>query len=174
MDELKREITISNAYNKFAKTVLAMILPQLPQFIGKKIFLADGSRAKLFTANFYGREDLKIEGMHVSVQNCYLHEKYKKLQLSLRISCNGGSYEVKPTTGWTKYVGVDFELGTCNDGQTLDSVDTLENIVKMYGLDNVIDFNEEMQKIKTYKELEKQAEEAKRKIKVGAEYYKYL
>jgi len=174
MDELKREITISNAYNKFAMQVLAMVLPQLPQFIGKKIFTADGSRAKIFNINL---NDVKIEpiaGMFVQVQNCFLTEKYKKLQLCLKISCNGGSYDVRPATGWTKYTGKDIEIGVCNNGQVLDLVDTLENIVKMYGFDTVLNYDEEIEKIKTFRALEKQANEAKSKIKVGAEYYKYL
>lgn len=174
MEDLKREITIGNAYNIFAKKAIAIVLPQLAQFIGKKVFTADGSKAKIFNIDLSKITIDPIEGMHTMVQNCYLTTKYNKLCLVLKISCNGGSYDVRPQTAWTKYVGTDIEIGQSKDGQIIDSIDTIENIVKLHNLDNIINLEEEIEKINTYKSLEKQAEEAKRKIKVGAEFYKYL
>jgi acyl carrier protein len=174
MEDLKREITIGNAFNIFAKKAIAIVLPQLAQFVGKKVFTANGDKAKIFNIDLSKITIDAIEGMHTMVQNCYITTKHGKLCLVLKICCNGGSYDVKPATGWTRYVGVDVEIGLSKDGQIIDSIDTIENIVKLHNLDNFINLEEEIEKINTYKTLEKQAEEAKRKIKVGAEFYKYL
>jgi hypothetical protein len=174
MENLKREITIGNAFNILAKKAIAIILPQLAQFVGKKVFTADGSKAKIFNIDLSKITIDAIEGMHTMVQNCYLTTKHNKLYLVLKISCNGGSYDVKPNTAWTKYVGVDIELGQSKDGQIIDSINTIDEVIELHNFNNIINLEEEIEKINVYKELEKQAAEAKRKIKVSAEFYKYL
>ena len=174
MENLKRQIILDNAYNVFAKKAIAIILPQLTQFVGKKIFTANGDKAKIFSIDKSAVLIDKIEGMTLLVQNCYLTAKNGKLKLILKIAANGGNHDVRPSTAWCKYVGIDFDLGLSNDGQILDSLNTLEDIINLHNLNSIINFDEEIEKIKVFRALEKQAETARRNIKVDAELYKYL
>lgn len=174
MKDLKLEITAKNALNKFCKEMLAKVLPQLPVYVGKKVFLADGGKAKNFIVDLQGEPD-PIAGMFVKTHRCYLTSEYGKMVLKISICLNGGSYEAKPfSTAFTKYIDRDIQLGECKDGQILGTLDTLDNIVKCYGFNQILDFDAELVKIKEYKALLRKAEEAKEKIKVSSDYYKYI
>lgn len=171
--DFEREIITKNAFKKYAKKAIAEYLPKLEQFIGKKIFLADGSKAKIFNVKCETPVE-KIEGMFVSVQIISIKTAYRQIELTIRLCFNGGSYDVNPATGWTKYVDTQFTIGKSEDGQILDSIESIEDIVKLYNLEDIIDFQEEMEKVKKYKDLQKQADNAKSAIKIDANYYKYL
>jgi len=174
MKALKLEITAKNALNKFCKDALAKVLPQLTPFVGKKVFLADGSKAKNFIIDT-AVEPEKIEGMNVEPTHCYLTAEYDRIELRVKLCLNGGSYEAKPvSTAFTKYIDCNIKVGTCKDGQILESVVNIFNIIKSHGFDEVVDFDDELVKIKEYKALLKKAEAAKDKIKVAGEYYKYI
>lgn len=174
MENLKREILAQQKLKNFAKKALAEILPQMAQFIGKKIFTTDGSKAKIFKLDPDKIAIEQTQGMHTMVQNCYIFARYGKLQLRICICMNGGSYDVKPSTNWTKYIDRDIEIGISEDGQIVDSLDTLENIIELHGLDKVINEEAEIMKIKQYKDLLKQAEDVKRTIVINKEFYQYL
>ncbi len=174
MENLKREILAQQKIKNFAKKALAEILPQMAQFIGKKIFLGDGSKAKIFNLNFSNIAIEQTPNMHTMVQNCYLKADYGKLVLRVKICLNGGNYDVRPSTAWTKYIDRDIEIGISKDGQIIDSLDTIEHIIELHGLNRVINEEAEIMKIKQYKALLKQAEDVKRTIVINSEFYEYL
>lgn len=174
MKELTLEIQAQNALKAFAKTILSAVLPQLTQFIGKKIFLGDGSKSKIFNIDINKFAPAPIKGMHVQAHATYLTNDYGKLQLKVGICLNGGSYDVTPKTAFCKYLDRQIELGILKDGQNLDSIIELDKIVKAYELDEVLDLSDELEKIATYRKLQTQADKSKELIKVDASFYKYL
>lgn len=169
MKELKLEILATNAIKEYAKIAIAHLLPQLNPFINKKVFLSDGSKAKGFNPTFATIKT--FEGMHVTAQS-YLKSHYGRLELRIKLCFNGGSHEER--TAFCKYVDMDYTIGESKDGQKIDSLYNLNAIIDNNKLNEVIDLNAELQKIAEYKELEEKANEAKRKIKVDANFYKYL
>ena len=171
---LKREIEASNILNSFTKKAIEKIMPQLISFINKKIFLADGSKAKNFVIDVSDLIVKKIEDASKSViQYCYLDKRNCMLNLEISLCHNGGSYEIKKSNSWTKYTKQSFELGLC-DGQILQSVKTIEEITKLYNLNEILDFENELSKIRQYKYLAEQAEKIRSTINVDAEFYKYI
>jgi hypothetical protein len=179
MKDLKLEIQSQTALKKFSKNIIMAILPQLSPFIGKKIFLGDGTSAKIFNLDMKGAakefQPEPIEGVaHIMVQLCYVFAKYDKLQLKISLCLSGGSYDTKPSTAFTKYAERTYELGVCQGDQVLVSVDTVENITRDYKLDDLLDLNKELTKIVEFQALQAKADEAKRQIKVPESYYKHL
>lgn len=168
--DLRIEVDAQNMLKKFAKIALAVILPSLDQFIGKKIFTVSGDKTKTYapTADIYRAlvpQPEAVGELKANIQNCYLDASYGRLELKLRLSFYGIS---------NKYLEKSLTLGEIKDGQTIDSLRTMEEIIKNNNLDELMNADEELQKVRTYKKLQEQADEAKSKIKVGYEFYKYL
>lgn len=171
--DFEREIITQNAFKQYAKKAIAEYLPKLEQFVGKKILLADGSKAKIF--NISGETPVeKIEGMFVSLQLFSIKSAYGQIELTISLCFSGGSYNVKPATAWTKYINKQFTIGKSQDGQILVSVENFEDIVKNYQLDDLMNFEQEIEKVRKYKNLQQQADDAKREIKIDSNFYKYL
>lgn len=168
--DLRIEIDAQNILKKFAKIALATILPSLQEFVGKKIFTATGDKTKAFspTAEIYRAlvpNPEPVGELKAQIQCLYLDARYGALNLEVKLSFYGIS---------TKYLDVSLEIGKSKDGQVIDSLKTLEEIIAVHKLEELMDADEEIKKIKTYKELQAQADAAKQKIKVGSEFYKYL
>jgi hypothetical protein len=169
--DFQYEIDAQNTLKNFAKQAIAIFLPKLAEFVGKKIFTASGEKTKAFVMDYEIIRSLvpqpqQLGDLKPQIQNCYLDTKYGclNLEISLCLYGNGGS----------KYTKRTVELGKSKDGQIIDSLNTYEDIVKMYGFDDLINAEEELQKIRKFKELEKQAQEAQSRIKVDVAFYKYL
>lgn len=169
--DFQYEIDAQNTLKAFAKQVIAIFLPKLAEFAGKKIFTASGDKTKAFAMDYEIVRSLipqpqQLGELKVQVQNCYLDTKYGNLsvEISLCFFGNGGS----------KYAKRSVTLGKSKDGQIIDSLDSYEDIVKSYGFDDMIDAKQEREKVRKFKELEKQAEEAQRQIKIDSAFYKYL
>ncbi len=173
MKSLELEIQAENSLKAYAKVLLAAILPQLAPFIGKKVFTSTGDKTKAFQSAFLLHIDMQkiqpapIEGIQVHSHATYLDFSYGKLILKIGVCLNVKS-------GFTKYASSTIDLGGMKDGQTLENLETLERIVGYHGLDNIINLEEELVKIKEYKALIGKADEIKRTIKVDASSYKYI
>ena len=144
-----------NKLKEKLKVVLASLLPQLTPLIGKKIFLAAGDNAKI------------LEGVALSARqfDCYLTNYYGKIALKFRlcITENGSSVYFERTV----------ELGEAKDG-ILSSVFELDKIIVDYALNAVLDEATERANITAYKEAQKTADIAKKKINVPTDIFKYL
>jgi len=171
--DLKIEIHTSNELNRCIKLELAHILPLLVKFIGKKIFTLKG-RAKTFEIDFSKSLPIAFEGGFVSIHRCYFTNKYNKLVLTYGLCFNGGSYDVKPSTAYTRYVDRDVEVGTLENNEKLINLFDVEGIVNSYGFNRVMNVDEELQAIEEYAKLKALTEQAKSKIKVSSDIYKYV
>lgn len=171
--DLKIEIHTSNEFNRVIKLELAHILPLLVQFIGKKIFTLKG-RAKIFEIAFNKPQVIPFEGGFAQIHRCYLTNSYNDLKLCFSICFNGGSYDTRPSTAYTRYVDREVAVGKLENNEKLIELFDLDNIIKDYRFDRVLNVDEELKAIEEYAKYKKLAEEAKNKIKVSSDIYKYV
>ncbi len=169
--DLKIEIHTSNQINILVKKEIAFLLPQLVKYLGKKIFTLKG-QAKSFVIAFDDSMPTPFEGGYVSKQGVYLDSSYNKLQLVYRLCFSGGSYEDR--TAYTKYVDRKIEIGEMENVDKLVKLYDLNQIVKSYELDKIINIDEEIKNIEAYAKLKEQANDAKRKINIPEEFYRYV
>ncbi len=172
MKALQREIEAKNALKAHAKNVFAHILPQLDKYLNKKIFDIKGNKIKSFVIDMgdikpYSPND--ANGEYVRNHVCYLSAKYNKIELKLSICLNGGDSDKH--TQYTKYKDMVYVFGECESNQVLTHIDTLENIIEWYRLNDVINLDAELAKIEEVKVLTEQIAKVKRTINIGSEYY---
>jgi len=168
--DLELEIYTKNEVNRICKAELINLYPQLLEFVGKKIFTQTGRSAK-FNPVFLKTEPKPFENGFASSQGCGLHDQYKNLELYIKICFNGGKYE--DHTYYCRYVEKSIWLGN-TDGFVLNSLESLENIIRLNGLDNNIDLDQELIKIDKYKELKAELDIVLNGIKVNHDNLKYL
>ncbi len=176
--DLKIEIHTNNEFNRVVKIELAHILPLLVKFVGKKIFTLKG-RAKTFEVEFAHINNkvaipVEFEKGHAMVYRCFFTNQYNKLTLRYCLCFNGGSYDTKPTTAYTKYVERDIELGILDNNEKLSALFDFDEIVSSYGFNRVLNVDEETKAIEDYAKYKVLAEQAKSKIKVSSDIYKYV
>lgn len=174
MNAIELNIKGKNVLRGYCKALVAHILPQLTQHVGKKIFTLSGKAAKfVIDLDSIPSPVTDTQGEFIKVTYCYLNSKWGQLVVNVSICINGGSYENR--TAYCEYFNREIGLGNLdNSGQILESVGILENIIKDYGFDEVTDFNAEIEKIKKYKALQAEADKVKNTIKISGELYKYL
>ncbi len=171
--DLKIEIYTSNEFNRCIKLELAHTLPLLVKFIDKKIFTLKG-RAKSFEIEFGNSSPIGFEGGFVTIARCYLSNKYNKLVLTYCLCFNGGSYDVRPSTAYTRYVERNVEIGTLENNEKLTSLFDFDELVNLYRFNRVLNLEDEIKAIEEYAKLKALTEEAKSKIKVSSDLYKYV
>ncbi len=172
-ETLSLEIHTQNEIKRLIKIELDYLLPQLKKYIGKKIFISTG-KSKLFNVEFTSAKPIGFKGGFAQVAGCRLDNSYNKLVLVFKICLNGGSYDVSPSTAYTKYSETWVELGVLNKNETLEIVFTTDEIIETHNLDQQLDLDTELYNINEYKILLEKADQAKRKINVAYEFYKYL
>lgn len=176
MDALKSlqlEIHAKNELNRLAILIIKNLLPQLPQYLGKKITIADGF-SKKFIVELFEPFVNNFEGGCAQIVGNRLDYQYDRLEIIIKLCFNGGSYEARPSTAYTKYIEKTFTIGDLENNEVLNSIFTLDKIIDTHKLTNVFDVETELAAINKYKELTQQLNDARRKIQVDAEYYKYL
>ena len=165
--EIRLDIVVRNEIKKLILNELPNLLPQLQNFLSKKIFFANGDKAKIFKITFTGKEPkpLNDEGF-AKLQNCYLSANRSYLILKIIICLNGDKY--------TRYENKTIELGLLESNQTLLSLSSIEEINQIFALCEILDFDIEVAKIKAYKAMQDQADKLKSTIRVRSEAYKYI
>jgi hypothetical protein len=168
-----KEIVIlaANLLNARTKEILAYELPHFLQFVGKDIIDAKGRiKAKYDHERLeFPREMFTEYGGYGISTSYFLDYKYNKLNLSVTVCINGGSYEVKPNTAFTHYAkGSETILNAINN-KLVDTVadrtlmnNEYDTTLDRSNLDKVYDFNEIQTKAL---ELEILAAEYKMKLK---------
>lgn len=180
MKKLERAIKGKNALNLYIIDVLNHVLPQLPQYMNKKVLTVNGDKSKLFVIDMGNilpfNSDIDIANGHlVKPHRCYITKGYgKTLKLNISICLSGGSNTVYPSTAYCEYFEREIEIANLNDENKLISIGNIDEIIENYGFDNFIDMDAEKVKIHKLKELEKQMEAIRDTIKVSPDYYKYL
>lgn len=171
--DLALEVHTTNEFNRVIILELAHILPLLVKFIGKKIFTLKG-RAKIFEVAFLNPKPIPFEGGFVSIQRCFFTNEYNELKLRFCLCFNGGSYDVRPSTAYTKYVEREVNVGKLENNEKLTSLYELKDIISSYGFDKVLNVEEEIKAIEEYAKLKELAEQAKSRIKVSSDMYRYI
>jgi hypothetical protein len=150
MKTLSQTIIGSNELKKRVKTELESLLPYLEKFMGKKIFLKDGSRAKGFDPSYIGYEYDKKQG--IGQHRCHLHtSRYggNDVVLDYSISLSVGQHTVE-------YFDLGIYLGKVDNDGKLIEVKTLDSLVNGWELDVVLDLQKCEDAIKRIHELEGQ------------------
>ena len=156
-----------NKLNEVLKSQIELIIPQLQKFIGKKIMLATGEHAKIFTVEIPKVEkDPNFSGTFLSPHRNHITQKYGDSLYFCFSICLGED-------GVANYFDRDIQLGVVKNG-ILESVESVEKIISDYKLDLVIDAEAEKAKITEYKRLQKLADTAKSLIKTEADIYKFM
>lgn len=174
LKSLKLEIHSKNESNRIILLIIANLLPQLAPFLNKKITTLSGFSKKFVMDFLKPKVNLFENEGFASIVGSYLDVKHNCLYLNLRLCFNGGSYDVQPTTAYTKYTEQRILLGNVINNETLTHITNFDDLVRVYGAENDLDIAKELAAIKVYKMLAEQLAEAKKDIKIDAEYYKYL
>ena len=171
---LKLEIHSKNESNRIILLIIANLLPQLVPFLDKKITTLNGFSKKFVMDFLKPKINLFENEGFGSIVMCRLDVKYNCLYLNLKLCFNGGSYEIQPVTAFTKYIEQSILLGNIINNEVLKDLTNFDELVRVYGIENNIQIEQELANIKIYKMLAEQLAEAKKAINVDAEYYKYL
>ena len=159
----KSSLTIAvegiNKRNEYSIKVLSESLPAMEKLIGQKILLADGSESAKFTLKS-GSIEKKEGGQHESYQHYYDVSEFS-VWLKVRICLNGGSYEDR--TAYTNYFEQSYYVGKVSN-QILIEVETLENQIKLYQLETLIDEVKVSLLVVKFKGEQEQADRTKQQI----------
>ena len=130
LTSLERAIYGTNLINRLTIENLKKVLPQLEAYKGKKICLANGSKAKIFNIELLSYTD--NNGQHLRT---YIHFEFygsvEKVSLFQDVTIkdknfDGGGYGVT-------YFKNDIYIGSMTNG-VLTDVETLQQIEHSYGL----------------------------------------
>lgn len=168
-EDLERYIHMHNEFYRIVSPVVEKYKEISKAFIGKKIETQSGLTVKfaeLFEGVKLSKENTKVKPFPgwnwAYVHRCYLSVDFNMLKLNIAFSfqsdVHGGIYKEH-----TFYFG---KVKNC----ILESID--ENC--RVGEDFELDYETELQKIKTFIVLREKADSAKDEINAGSETYKYL
>lgn len=133
LTSLERAVYGTNLINKLTIENVNKIIPQLQQFLNKKIELANGSKAKNFVIELHTFED-KNKGQNL---RSYLHFErnllYLKNDVTVKVkNYEGGGYGVD-------YYKNEIKLATTDNNGVLISIENIEQIIFSYELTKVFD-----------------------------------
>lgn len=162
---LKDAIFIHNEYKKIATPILEHIKKVCTNFIGKKIDTQKGLSAKFADAIKIDRESIKVNPLPgtkwANLHFLHVRNSYNDLSVEISLCFSDGS------TGCT-YEKHSYYFGKTENGVLL----SVNNDCEVYQV--TLDFDTELAKIKKFRELEKMAEDARDKILVSRDVYKYF
>ena len=130
LTSLERAIFGTNLINRLTIQNLKKVLPQLEAYKGKKICLANGSKAKIFNIDLLSYTDNNGQNLRT-----YIHFKFygsvEKVSLFQDVTIkdknyNGGGYGVS-------YYKNEINIGSMTNG-VLTDIETLQQIVQSYQL----------------------------------------
>lgn len=159
MDSLERKCYGLNKINELTKNQLLHVLPQLEQYVGKKVKLASNDKAKSFKVKLL---DVPYNSEQGSSYRKYLKFEYMRLNLFNDVTVADQQYE---DGGYgVSYYKKEVYLGVVNESGILTRTYTFEEIVESNGLDIVYDTNEVRAKQKQIEVLEEQIRALKYQI----------
>jgi len=126
LTSLERAVYGTNLINRLTIDNLTKVLPQLETYKNKKVCLVDGTKAKNFNVELLRYTDGNGQELrtHISFER---HSVYLKQDVTVKDrNYEGGGYGVT-------YFKTDIVIGSVDNG-VLKTVDSLQQIVKSYGL----------------------------------------
>ena len=159
MTPLARKCYGLNKINGLTRRNLKIILPQLEKYVGKKVKLATGDKAKSFKVDLLDVPFSPEDGASYRT-----HLKFEYMRLNLfndvtvkNVDYEGGGYGVS-------YYKKEPYLGIVNEDGILTRVYTFDEIVESSKLSVVYSEKDIQKKQKKLEELEKQVRELKYQI----------
>lgn len=143
---------------KLAELNLNNVLPQFQNFVGQKIYLANGDKSSKFNITMLNEQPNKFENEYASLQNCYIRKSYHSIYL--QISCC-----FKNTDSTCFYEELSIWVGDLNDGgQVLTQIRTEPYPFKTY------DIKEIQTLLKRKEELEKELSSVNSKLNMFKDF----
>ena len=157
---IKQNVTGVNLLNKCILSELDNLLPQLQNYVGKRILTQTGRSAKFV-----------IKHIEQTNLRCYLDISYYSIWLNCDVCTHNEPDKngVCSCTYFKKQIYLGVMLGT---GE-LKSIENLSTIDKNYSLSEIIIESEVLEQMKQYKELMAKAENIKTNFKLDAHLLKY-
>lgn len=172
LKDLSDAIHKLNEYRRVARPILARIKELSKPFVGKKIQTLQGLSSKFNEAIKAEYETLKATVVKplpyakwASIHAIYVENRYNDLQVKISVCFSNGS------TGCS-YEERTFYFGKVENGVLTEIKADSDPSCQIS--DMVLDYDTELAKIKEFRRLEKQAENAQDKILVNREVYKYI
>jgi hypothetical protein len=162
MKKYELEVHGKNELKRIALAEIKNILPQLVQYLNKRIDTQTGL-SKKFVINFSKPKPEPLKDGFGMLQCSFLTVNYETLILRLSFCLNGGSYEDR--TYYCQYFDRTFEIAKV-ENFNLTEIFNIDNIIKSYGLNDIIDLEEEEKKIAKCKELQEELDKVKYSIKI--------
>lgn len=166
LKSLSNAIHMRNEFNRVAAPIVEFVKEQSKPFIGKKIGTLKGLAAKYAEAVHIDRDKHKVNPLPgtkwAKMHLTYTSVSYGDVQIKISICFSDGS------TGCT-YRDRTFYFGKIDDDQKLISINE-----DCKPDSRVLEYDTELAKIKTFRELEKKAEDAKDEILIDREAYQYI
>lgn len=153
----------NNEAKRIAFEQAAIVIPQLQDFVGKKIFLANGGKAKSFTVK--PDQDIKVkpfQSFKGRLHWCRVDELHGDLYLLVKIYIHDSEHGVR-------YFEYNISVGNIENG-VLQKVHT-EHLRDGF---TPVNGDDELVKIKAYLQAQRIADKLKDQIRVREETYTYL
>ena len=154
LNTIELNVFAENEINKLSIDNLKKVLPQLEKYKGKKIYLANGSKAKIFDVEVLEYSDKENQISLRTFISFYEMVGYTQLNIKqdLKVpnkTLNGGGYSVR-------YFKKDLTIGKVVNG-VLESIVDLEQIITDYRLSTSYNYTEVKELIKKQEALEDEA-----------------
>lgn len=145
MTTLQQQIEGVNKINDLTIKELKLLVPQLQNYIGKKILIQTG-----FSKNF-NIEHLKIDGVFI---RAYLSNSWGNLILNIDTTIKVGEFSCE-------YFKNTIYLAQISKTGILESVESVEQLIYDYKLDRIYNFEEIKNAATKLKDLEKEISKIK-------------
>jgi hypothetical protein len=162
MKNYELQVHGKNELKRIAAIQIENVLKQLPQYLGKRIDTQSG-KSKKFVVNMLDIKPIALPNGFASLHLNYVSISHSEITLKLSICLSGGKYEDR--TYYCQYFDRTFYLGRV-ENFCLAEVYTLENIIKDYGLYQIIVLDAELQKIAKLKQLEDEVQKLRHSIQL--------
>ncbi len=162
-NKIRLQVHAQNDFFRIVKAELENVLPQLQQYIGKKIFTLEGT-SKKFVVNFVKPEPVPMVGCAARSAGCYFKSQHNKLILSIKVFYNhydGTHYEEREIT-----------VGHLQNTDTLIDTISLGAIISDYGFDRVLNADLEIENVNEYIRINRETELKLRTLRkqIGVDY----
>jgi len=151
----QREIHYENELLKIHNKLTEKVIPQLQEFMGKKITTLKGLSSKVTDKiHFPDFNVIPLKDGYAKLNYCYLYSYYNSLYIKYSIVFNGGSYD--DNTYYCDYRDSILYVGNINDN-------ILDKICEIT-ITPLINEKMELEKIEKYFDLKKQMDEIHSRI----------
>ena len=158
-----------NIIAKFANQIVKKVMPVLETLEGQQILTAKGeltAKAQKLLKPLLPEQFKGKSGENFLWKACYFDSSDYSLTIHFRASLNGGSYDVTPSTAFTKYFEKTVYIGNISN-QVLKNCYEVEKY-------KTVNLNAEKKKVEKYKKLKEQLDTLKSSINSEVKEHFYI